>query len=69
MNANKGLTMPGKCESCGIKGPRFHFVNDWAEQAVVFDLCPACMLTAIQCMMVFFKTPAGREAIKRKDAR
>lgn len=28
---NDGLTMPGRCESCGEKGPRFHFRNVYAE--------------------------------------
>lgn len=69
MNGNDGLTMPGRCESCGEKGPRFHFRNVYAEPEINFDLCPNCMRTAFLCMAFFFRTPAGKKAIEKRRAR
>ena len=66
---NDGLTMPGRCESCGEKGPRFHFRNVYAEPEINFDLCPNCMQTAFLCMALFFRTPAGKKAIEKRRAR
>ena len=65
---NRGLTMPGPCESCGTKGPRFQFYNDYVEKPVAFKLCPRCMSTALACMYMFFRTTAGAEALKKKLA-
>lgn len=69
MSGNKGLTMPGKCQSCGAKGPRFHFRNVYAEPEINFDLYPNCMRAALLCMAVFFQTPAGKKDIEKRRAR
>lgn len=63
---NRGLTMPGPCESCGKKAPRFQFYNEYAEPEIAYKLCPRCMNKAMISMRVFFQTPAGAEAIKRR---
>ena len=69
MSGNKGLTMPGKCQSCGAKGPRFHFRNVYAEPEINFDICMNCMLKALLSMEIFAKTPAGKKAIEKRRAR
>ena len=33
----KGLTMPGKCESCNKAGARFRFENEYADQVIRMD--------------------------------
>ena len=66
MNHADGLTMPGKCQSCGAKGPRFRFRNDFAQPVIRMDLCLPCMRTALRCMGIFMRTPAGREAIRKQ---
>ena len=66
---NLGLVPPGKCESCGKKGPRFKFHNIHADPEVTMDLCPACMDKALKCLSIFFRTPAGREAIRKYQER
>lgn len=63
---NRGLTMPGRCESCGKVAPRFQFFNEYAEPEIAFKLCPCCMNNAMRCMRFFFQTQAGVEAIKRR---
>ena len=63
MNHADGLTTPGKCESCGAKGPRFRFRNDFAQPVIRMDLCLSCMRTALRCMGIFMRTPAGRQAL------
>lgn len=63
---NRGLTMPGPCESCGKVSPRFQFYNEYAEPEIAYKLCPRCMNKAMISMRVFFQTPAGAEAIKRR---
>lgn len=67
MNHADGLTMPGKCESCGAKGPRFRFRNDFAQPVIRMDLCLPCMRTALRCMGIFMRTPAGRQALAAKQ--
>ena len=66
MGINRGLTMPGRCESCGKVAPRFQFHNEYADPEISFKLCPRCMNNAMRCMRFFFQTPAGAEAIKRR---
>lgn len=68
MNGNDGLTMPGRCNSCGANGPRFRFRNDFAQPVIRMDLCPTCMATAIRCMNIYLRTPAGRQALAEKRA-
>ena len=63
---NDGLTFPGKCQSCGIKGPRFRFRNDFAEPTIRMDICPVCMNTALRCMGIYLRTPAGRAALAER---
>lgn len=63
---NLGLVPPGKCESCGQKGPRWKFHNVYADPPITMDLCPACMDTALKSLSLFFRTPAGREAIRKQ---
>ena len=67
MNNNDGLTMPGKCQSCGAKGPRFRFRNDFAQPVIRMDLCLPCMRTALRCMGIFMRTQAGRQALAEKQ--
>lgn len=68
-NGNDGLTMPGKCQSCGAKGPRFRFRNDFADPVIRMDLCPACIFTAVRCMDFYLRTPAGRKALAERRSR
>ncbi len=68
MEQNLGLTNPGKCDSCKARGPRFKFYNQYADPVIDMDLCPQCMSIAFRCMNFFFHTPAGREAIARRQA-
>ena len=68
MEQNLGLTNPGKCDSCSKRGPRFKFYNQYADPVIDMDLCPQCMSIAFRCMNIFFRTPAGREAIARRQA-
>lgn len=58
----------GKCSNCGKRGPRFKFHNEYVDPVVKMDLCPECMATAFKCMTIFFATPAGKEAIARRQA-
>jgi hypothetical protein len=67
MNHADGLTMPGKCQSCGAKGPRFRFRNDFAQPVIRMDLCLPCMRTALRCMGIFMRTQAGRQALAAKQ--
>ena len=62
---NIGLVPPGKCESCGAKGPRLKFYNGYADPPITMDLCPACMDKALRCLSIFLHTPAGREVIRK----
>ena len=68
MEQNLGLTNPGKCDSCSKRGPRFKFYNQYADPVIDMDLCPQRMSIAFRCMNFFFHTPAGREAIARRQA-
>ena len=68
MEQNLGLTNPGKCDSCNKRGPRFKFYNQYADPVIDMDLCPQCMSIAFRCMNIFLRTPAGREAIARRQA-
>ena len=68
MEQNLGLTNPGKCDSCSKRGPRFKFYNQYADPVIDMNLCPQCMSIAFRCMNIFFRTPAGREAIARRQA-
>ena len=69
MSENKGLTMPGRCDSCGANGLRFHFRNIYAEPEINFDLCHVCMIKALLSMSFFKRTPAGKKAIEKRRAR
>lgn len=69
MSGNKGLTMPGKCQSCGTNGPRFHFRNVYAEPEIRYDLCSTCLFKALLCMEIWAATPAGKKAIEKRRAR
>ena len=63
---NRGLVMPGPCETCGTKGPRFQFYNDYSENVIAYKLCPGCMSKALAAMYIFFRTPAGVKAMAGK---
>lgn len=50
------------------EGPRFRFRNDFAQPVIRMDLCLPCMRTALRCMGIFMRTPAGRQALAAKKA-
>lgn len=66
MDVIKGLTYPGKCDSCVRTGPRFRFRNEYADPVIQFDLCPACAAKAYRAVEFFLRTPAGIEARKEQ---
>ena len=63
---NRGLTMPGRCESCGKVAPRFQFHNEYADPEISFKLCPRCMNNAMISMRVFLSDAGGRGGYKKE---
>ena len=67
-NVLQCLTMPGKCESCKKNGARFRYENEYADPVIRMDLCPVCARKAVTCLAMFLKTPAGKKALKERNA-
>ena len=65
----KGLTMPGKCESCNKAGARFRFENEYADPVIRMDLCPVCARKAVTALAIYLKTPAGKKALAEHQAK
>ena len=64
----QGLTTPGKCESCNKAGARFRFENEYADPVIRMDLCPKCARKAVTALAIYLRTPAGRKALKERNA-
>lgn len=57
LETNYGLTMPGRCDTCGKYGPRYKFYNEYTsyDGPIEYDLCPRCITNAVRCVDIFLR--------------